>query len=140
MKIDGDLRAVIRAAEKAQNRAVSQSYKDDEVSKLIQDLLLRKPATKARIDKARKKLEILNKRQEALDEEFNKANDPFNEIGVCTDLMTISGKKSFEAAGGKLPIYMAGRWAYDRVIAELAAAEPKERQSILLKYGINWSE
>lgn len=139
MKIDVDLRAVIRAAEKAQNRAISRSYQEEEVSKLIQELLDKKPALKARIEKSRKKLDALNKKQEALDKEFEAANDVYNEIGVCSDLLTLSSKERFEKSGGKIPVFMNGKWSADRVIAELAAADPKDRQSILLKYGINWT-
>lgn len=136
MKIDGDLRAVIRAAEKAQPKTTSR--KSEEAAQAIKTLLTAKPGLRKKLDVTANKLKALHEKRDKLDEEIDKLVGQFNNVGITYDFNYISSKERFQEAGGVIPPYMNGRWKADEVISLLAAAEPEELHSILLKYGINW--
>lgn len=127
MKIDSDLRAAIRSAEKSQPDIDWQRRS-----------ALNRDAAKELVEKGRHATRFANavvmmKKAEELNRQ---ANLVFDSIGV-NDEFRIINEDAFAKAGGKYPMPMK-RWKYDHAIAELAKANPKEAKAILKKYGILW--
>lgn len=130
MKIDQDLRAAIRSADKAQpdNHDVRSNIQQA----AVEELFKRKPSTKQAWERAKRL------RQTASD--FgSRANAIESALGIsfyCSKF-NVRDEEAFAKAGGNMK--PAGkRWKFDAVMAELAAAEPKQLTAILKKYGINW--
>ena len=137
MKIDQDLRIAIRSAEKAQP-STDWSVRDAQNQKCIEEFMQRRPAKAAEINRhvlTIAKAEAAEKKaRAALCEGFGLRHDgtklSFSNCG--------GGSVAFLKAGGKLPPTQGRRWAFDTVMAELAAADAKQATAILKKYGINW--
>ena len=139
MKIDQDLRAAIRSAEKAQPQAASWEVKEQANKAAIADFLKRFPAKAKKVHSlvaSIKKAEAAEAAaRAALCDQFGLRH--YNnaiEFSKCGD-----GSAQFEKAGGKMPTAIKGLpWKFDAVVAELAAALPNQKKAILKKYGINW--
>jgi hypothetical protein len=142
MKIDADLRAAIKAAEKAQpSDFLSERAKVADAA--IQAFLKKRPAL-------RKKLALLLQSRESLLLSLQKRTNDLNELvypfglrikdnKVCESfLCDDDDAEKFTEAGGVIP-EMPKRWKADELIAKLAAADPKHRDSILKEHGINWN-
>lgn len=144
MKIDTDLRAAIRSAEKCQPSSDSSKKRDMDRA-CIAEFLNRFP-------KKKDKIRALIQREIDADVASSKARGDLckqfglrhyshgGEIQIESLEFANCGKGAgaFEKAGGKLPPIGVRRWAFDAVMAELAAADPKQAVVILKKYGINW--
>lgn len=141
MKIDQDLRAAIRSAEKAQPDVSNYEIRERAKTRAIEDFLKRCPSKAkhvaglvASIQKGEKMASDASKE---LCAKFGlRRYDNKLQFSRCGD-----GGDAFVKAGGKLPPdrVPGEKWKFDHVIAELAAAEPKDLKRILKKYGINWS-
>jgi len=129
MKIDNDLARAIRAAEKAQ----PNNYEIERVANAaaISDLLKRRPSVFAKLKQA----DAIALQREELSNQERAIRES---VGINCDRDRIYNETAFVKAGGKLPPESIKRWKYDRVMAELAAASPKDGQKLLKKYGINW--
>lgn len=142
MKIDADLRAAIKAAEKAQP-ADSWSERRKVTDAAIQAFLKKKPAL-------RKKLALLLQSRASLRSSIQKKKDEIDALlwplgltatddGICEAFVyDDENAEKFAKAGGVIPS-MPKRWKADALIAKLAAADPKHRDSILKEHGINWN-
>lgn len=130
MKIDSDLRAAIRCAEKSQpdNHTIRAKAREEALANFFKQ----HPAKSRRIASAAS----MRKEAKALNE---KACDIEAEMGLrgWNGAVEIANDDKFVKSGGKLKAN--GRaWKFDEVMSELAAAEPKQLKPILKKYGINW--
>jgi hypothetical protein len=142
MKVDHDLRQVIKAAHKHQI-PLSARQMEDIKQKAVQKFLNENPAYKREVTtlmkrKAKHKVEF-----DALSEKLDKLLQPVglddDHAGTKISLRSWGrGDLAFVEAGGDLSGVNKNKWEVDEVIAELAAAEPKEAVTILAKYGINW--
>lgn len=139
MKIDTDLRAAIRSAEKAQPQV--NRYEERRKSELaaIADLFKRKPALGAKArglaSTAAKADKIASAARAKLCDEYGLRadGDEFRFAG-CGNY-----EERFVKAGGKLPsLDKMERWNFDDVMAALAKADPKEGAKIIKRLGINW--
>lgn len=139
MKIDTDLRLAIKAAEKAQPQ---DGY--DARNKREQDAVIKFFA--AYPEKA-KRARLLSKQAAAAYARYQAADE-----AICKEfgLRRMGGSQSgfqlggcgaspnrFVKAGGKLPTRQV-RWSADNVMAQIAAATPKEGAKIIKSLGINW--
>lgn len=133
MIITTDLRAAIRSAEKKQpnrhgtNWELREKQKAEAFAKLTQSKKHKRVYAQAM---------VLRKESDRL---AQKAGGVFTSIGLSFDGSKIYDDVKFVAAGGVLPPTEKKPWTYDTVMAELAAADPKQGKAILKKYGINWS-
>lgn len=143
MKIDQDLRAAIRSAEKVQPNSNVDKWqlREEAAAEAIADFLKRYPSkakkVHALVAAMRKAAKAQKVAEESLCEQFGLRHyDNKLQFARCG-----AGSGAFEKAGGKVPppVVKGEPWKYDRVMAELAAAEPKQLKAILKKYGINWS-
>lgn len=137
MIIDGNLRAAIRSAEKSQPH---QNYelREKQEGESIAAFLKTNPAKAKRVHHLIRVEEAASKKaseaRSALCEDFGLRR----ESGKIKFAHCDEGKKNFVKAGGKLPEKAAQRFTFDKVMAEVAAADDKEAVVILKKYGINW--
>ncbi len=129
MKIDGDLRAVIRSAERVQKSNSSHDETRARHKKAIADLVESK-RLKPQIALALRRAEQAKKCNE-------EANQIFDKLGINCALDYIRDDEAFAKAGGKYP-FSPKKWSADVVIAELAEATPKQAPGILARYGIKW--
>lgn len=129
MKIDADLRAAVRSAEKAQ--PYSHELERAAAKRAIDDLCKRKPAVMAALRSAA----LISKKIDAL---WVENRTLLNRIGINKDGDHITDEQAFVKIGGKLPGPREIRWRFDRVMADLAAADAKEAAAILKQCGINW--
>jgi hypothetical protein len=134
MKIDNDLRCVIRAAEKTQKGRDSYEARNKRNSNAIVSFLKANPKKAKALRHAAKEILRLGKvikKHEAL----------ISECGLSREWDGVSLRlrceKTFQKAGGVIT-QSPDVWTANRVIAELAAADPKEGDRILRRYGINW--
>ena len=141
MKIDQDIRAAIRSAEKLQADTDSWEVRQTNEQKSIRDFFAAYPAkakrAKTLATTIRRAAKTLEDARGELCESFGlremreKGKDGFT-YASCD-----SERKKFEKAGGKV-VRRSERWKFDAVMAELAAATPDKLKPILKKYGINW--
>lgn len=143
MKIDTDLRLAIKSAEKLQPQDNwTERNKREQAS--IASLFGAKPHIHAKA----KKLAASIKRHRDAEEKAEKelcqsyglrARDGQSDyvtgftIGGCEN-----SSKAFEKAGGKI-ITKNAPWKFNAVMAQLAAATPKEGAKIIKSLGINWT-
>jgi|LakMenEpi03Aug12_release.lakeMendotaPanAssembly.Ray.scaffolds.fasta_scaffold191833_3 hypothetical protein len=137
MKIDQDLRAAIRSAEKAQP-STDYSVREKVNQECIDAFLKRFPAKAKAVNKLiadeLKAIAAVAAARKLLCEKFGLRHyDGKIQFANCGE-----GKGAFVKAGGKLPSAKAERWKFDVVMAELAAADAKDCRKILSKYGIKW--
>ncbi len=145
MKIDTDLRAAIRSAERCQPSSDHQKKRDADRA-AIADLLNRCPKKKSKIIALiQKEIDAdaaAKKAREDLCKQFGLRHYSHGGENIRLEELEFSncgkGGTAFVNAGGKLPPMGIRRWNFDEVMSELAAAEPKRLQPILKKYGINW--
>lgn len=140
MKIDNDLRQAIKAAHKRQ-LPLSSSQKQAIEHKAIQKFLDDHPILKREVT-------ILLKRKAKLVAELNPLRDKIDKWlhahGLDDDyegtriFLNRHRCQVFTDAGGDLSAIDHNKWEVDEVIAELAAADPKDQAKILRKYGIRW--
>jgi hypothetical protein len=126
MKIDQDLRLAIRAAEKVQ--PANERYNE----RAAIDAFLKK--NKA----ARKALERATVYRDKGAEYYKKAKAVMAKFGLDDDASYVVDHDTFGRAGGATAPQRSGRWVAEQVIGRLLAADPKDRQKILLEYGIRW--
>ncbi len=132
MKIDADLRAVIRSAEKAQPcRSLDYSQKAKAVESAIKAFMKANPKKASALKAAKKKYDKAKIDKEA-------AATFINSFGLRTTLTEFSHQGNFILSGGVPPKHIDEPWKYDAVVSELAAADPKDLKKILKKYDINW--
>ena len=137
MKIDHDLRQAIKAASETQKSKNSYQVRTEAAEAFLKS----NPKIADKLKRLRKI--TLDAREAAL-----KAREPYDELLAKIGLDECGGDDSyilgysdedqanFVKAGGVLS---AGHpWDYTRVMARLAAADPKDRDAILKEYGINW--
>ena len=132
MKIDADLRAVIRSAEKAQPQ---RSFNYNEKTKAVENAI--KAFMKANPKKA-SALKAAKKKYDKAKADKGAAESLINSFGLRTSLTDFWDKDNFKLSGGVLPKHVDPPWKYDDVVTELAAADPKNLKKILKKYDINW--
>ncbi len=135
MKIDKELRAVLLSASKiAKNNGIDWEAKHQAEEASIEALLKKKPELKKKLAKAQE----LYKQAEKL---TNEAAGLMDELGfsVANHGKRIRDIEAFRKAGGEFD-ELAGKekMNYDRIIVELAAADPAELDTILAKYNIKW--
>lgn len=141
MIISQDLRAAIRSAEKSQPSFGWQMLEEQNAA-TIEAFFKRYPAKAKRV-KALLKQEhdcylAYCAAGKALCEQYGLASTT-NEGVRTVKFAHCDGKKTnFVKAGGVLPAKPAERWKFDAVMAELAAADSKDAEKILKRYGINW--
>lgn len=141
MKIDQDIRAAIRSAEKVQANNDTWEVREKNQKKSISDFFAAYPVKAKR---ARQLAATITRTAKVLEDARKELCNSFGlreatEHGrqVFTFASCDSTRKNFEKAGGKV-VRKSERWKFDAVMAELAAAEPKNLKAILKKYGINW--
>lgn len=137
MIIDVNLRAAIRSAEKSQPH---QNYelREKQEGESIAAFLKANPAKAKRIHALIKTDEEASKKASEARSALCKDFGLRKESGKIKFAYCDEGKKTFVKAGGKLPTKAAERFTFDKVMAEVAAADDKEAVAILKKYGINW--
>ena len=145
MKIDQDLRSAINAAAKAQ-RDMSWRERITVIEKSVTAFLKGKTALVKKMNTLIAKGNALDTQRQAVTDQINKTLGP---LGLCVKQSEIGATFSdwgdnedadkFTAAGGVLPPAYKGNWKAEKLIAELAAADPSKRDAILKEYGINWS-
>ncbi len=138
MKVDSDLRAAIRAAEKAQPEITWETREKAE-REAIQDLFNRIPKHKR---KAQALVNSINRHRKELDSCHSKLRDLFG-IQLHDGKLQLHRREeylsNFEKAGGNLKFNEPKRrWRSESIIAELAAAKPAEAKAILKRIGIIW--
>ena len=101
------------------------------MTEAVNEFLKRKPA----VQKKRAHARALAARAKAL---YDRANALLEPYGIDREDGGIRSEEKFVKAGGKLPAPPHKRWSADTVIAELAAASPKEAKVILARYNIRW--
>jgi hypothetical protein len=130
MKIDTDLRAAIRSAEKAQPDKGWQARTEAEtkaIAKLLAD-------NKALGGKVRAEIAVIEKASKQME----RAGEYLESLGITKSLERIRDHELFVKAGGKVPL-MGKRWTFDEVMSKLAAVKTeREGKTILRKYGIHW--
>lgn len=130
MKIDADLRAAIRSAEKMQPQDDWES-RSRAAKETITALLKSR-----RYARAYQRALLQKKQGAAL---LDQANEFFRSLGLSSGADRIEDDQKFVKAGGALPPPPLRRWKFDTVMAELAAApDEKAGAKILQRYGINW--
>lgn len=138
MKIDTDLRAAIRSAEKCHPFNQDYEAKRAMEAKAIEEFFKRCPAK----GKLARKLAENALKAEADERQFRRMLCERFGLRHCDGRFRFAdcggGQGAFIKAGGRLPTKAAARWTFDAVMAELAAAEPKQLKAILKKYNINW--
>lgn len=138
MKIDQDLRAAIRSAEKTQP-SYGYQEKERQEDDAIKTFLAKYPPTAKAIAKLRadsiRHFKAFDAAREELCKRFGLRL--YGDANALKFAHCDDGKKAFIKAGGKLATKRV-QWRFDSVMAELAAAEPKQLTAILKKYGINW--
>lgn len=140
MKIDSDLRAAIRSAEKAQP-STDWQLRNQQEKDAIAAFLKAKPEIAKRIAFLYKKRETAQKVIEAANTELCKEYGlrfEYNKPGVLEFASCNNASERFTKAGGKFPKKDATRWKFDAVMKELAAADEKTGKAILKRIGINW--
>jgi hypothetical protein len=145
MKIDQDLRAVINAAAKAQPE-MGWSERSEIIAKAVAAFLKKRPALTKKVNSLIAKSRELQAKQLEVQEQIHKSLGP---LGLRASSNVIEGNFSdwaddrdadtFIAAGGVLPPPRKVKWKAEKLIAQLAAADPKNRDAILKEYGINWA-
>lgn len=139
MKIDHDLRQVIKAAHKYQ-APLTHSAKQAAIQRAIAKFLNDRPEIKREVT-------ALLKRKVKLREELKPVVDRLdpllrslglNDVYETTEITLRSSYDTFIRAGGDLSEITNHEWQVDEVIAELAAADPKDARKILSNYGIRW--
>lgn len=140
MKIDTDLRAAIRSAEKCQPVQNDYEARRKQEDATIADFFKRNPS---KAKKCRKLAEDAIK-AEALESSLRKKLCDHYGLRFGDQRFQFSNygganNAAFIKAGGRLPESTKHiRWTFDKVITELASAEPKQLKGILAKYGIKW--
>jgi len=139
MKIDHDLRQVIKAAHKHQ-RHLTHAEKAAAEARAIAKFLKARPITKREVTRLlKRKVKLANelapirKRIDAILHPLGLDDHYDGET-----LRLYSGYHTFTEAGGDLTEITHHEWEVDAVMAELAAADPKDARKILAKYGIRW--
>lgn len=136
MKIDSDLRAAIRSAEKTQP---SNNYEQRTKAKREAiEQLLNQPRHRAKVLRLNCLVERRKNAQELSGQLFQKIRNIYLELGLNYDGKDIDDHKVFVAVGGVSPDPKLSRWTFDQVMAELGAADPKDMNKILGRYGIRW--
>lgn len=138
MKIDQDLRAAIRSAEKAQANTDSWEVREANEKKSIREFFCTHPAKAKRARHLAATItrtaKILEDSREELCKSFGlreSGNEGFRYANCDSD------RKNFEKAGGKV-VRRLEKWRFDLVMAELAAAPCTQLKAIVKKYGIVW--
>lgn len=133
MKIDTDLRLAIRSAIAVQKLAKQNSWQERrDREKAAIDELIQRRNLKPKVKAAKKQLDRI---------EVSRAKVAlvFNELGISSELDYIRDDTKFIKAGGKL-IPPLKSLNFDGIMAELAAADPKQADHILKKLNIKWSK
>lgn len=138
MKIDQDLRAAIRSAEKTQLHYGWEEREKEEIDSINAFLAKHSGAAKhvrkLRADYIRH-YKAFDLAREQLCKTYGLKLTGDNNVlrfAGCD-----SAQQHFVDAGGKVPTKKQ-HWKFDVVMSELAAAESKDANRILRKYGINW--
>ena len=130
MIIPSDLRCAIRSAEKAQSKSYETRMKRE--AEAVAELFRRKPALSAQWKKAkalRERVTKLNAEAWAIEKSLG--------LSSHNDTVQIRDDNAFVKAGGRMK--PGDRpWTFDAVMAELAAAAPKEAAAILKRCNIHW--
>ncbi len=140
MKIDHDLRQAIKAAHKHQ-APLSESQKQKIRAEAVATWFNARPSLK-------KQVYSLLKKAKAHYDAYNTADDQIRKLLENTGLQRSMDEPKiyldhyrqdrFTRAGGDVSKIEHSEWQVDEVIAELAAADPKDAAKILAKYGIRW--
>lgn len=145
MKIDQDLRAAINAAAKAQPN-MGWCERSTIIEKSVAAFLKKKSALTKKVNVLIQKGKDLDTKRQAITDQIKKELGPFglcskrSDIGASfSDWVDNNDADKFTAAGGVLPPAYKGKWKAEKLIAELAAADPSKRDTILKEYGIDWS-
>ena len=145
MKIDQDLRAAINAAAKAQPE-YSYETESKQIQQCVDALFKKKPSVKRKADALLKESMALRDKKSVIDGRIGELLRPLGlrayDLRITANFrrdMDDEDAQKFMAAGGQLPPPSQRKWKAETVIARLAAAEPKSRDTILKEYGINWS-
>lgn len=140
MKIDTDLRAAIRAACNSSRRnANDRAHARQLEITALKNFFKTRPMVRARIDATHNRIVELESQVKAL-----RAESEVKGVGRCFydgDFpYSVSDHKQFAQAGGKLAEPDAhGRMSFDQIMAQLAAATPKEGAKIIAAMGIKWT-
>ena len=131
MKVDADLRAALRAAEKGQQRNFETREQKRKERKAALDVFLK--SSKPLAKKLKQAMADLRKAKA----QVAAAEATMDKCGVSSYSMDIDNDEEFRRAGGDIaPVHEA--WKAETVIAELLAAKPQRFKAVLAKYGINW--
>ncbi len=137
MKIDTDLRLAIHAAERSQRNSGVSAYQEryDQLNASVATFsegchgpMLRR--TLREIDEHGRRLTLLHGR-------LGKLGLQVHHHGAKTNL-AVSDERRYVKAGGVIPP-VRGVWRAADVMAELLAADPRQRDAILRRHGIDWS-
>ncbi len=128
MKIDSNLRQAIKACERCQSPPSFESQR--RAQKAVIEHVIKLPAHAAKVKAA---LGALAKAREITE----KAEAVFEALGISPELNQIEDEDLFRAAGGHLNARYQ-RWNFNKIVAEIAAADPAEARKILKRIGINW--
>lgn len=138
MKIDTDLRLAIKAAERAQPHDYDGRDKREQeaIARFLKDHPAKARRVRALAKKAKRCYAEYQKANALIHDGFGLQTSENRGSGFC-----ISGygpsQERFAKAGGKLPLKTT-RWKADNVIAQIAAATPKEGAKLIKNLGINW--
>jgi hypothetical protein len=145
MRIETDLRMAINAAARAQKEPSyeeRQKAEQDAIDKHVKKHAA--PVKKARALQA--KVEKLQAEIGRLNKEIVAILNPLGIEFTCRDSgpefelpWGDKAKENFVKSGGVLPPSDKRKWSADSVLKQLAAADPKDRDTILKEYGINWT-
>ncbi len=137
MKIDHDLRQAIKAAFEKQRYRNNSFEKREEA---VADFFKSCPTVSKKFKELKSKYLKIQAEAYKASQELQRFADQFGINNVHSKAPTVEdtveGAEKFRKAGGKWD--WKAPWKYNDVIAELAAADPKDAAKILAKYGIRW--
>jgi hypothetical protein len=134
MKIDSDLRAAIKAAEKFQPRD-SHEKRTERRSKALKAFYAKSPKAGG----IRRAAKLFAQASELNAEAYALIKDTGLYHYNSGRSLEINDEDAFEKFSG-IPIERPpGEWKAERVISELLATDPKDAAKMFKKYGINWS-
>lgn len=142
MKIDNDMRQAIKAAHKHQPEATTAA-RNQARQAAVDKFLAERPVFKRKVTQLVKEEVRLRTKLESTRDKLKELLEPIGldsyEGRVYLDRYNRhSREERFTQAGGDLSALTKMEWDVDAVIAELAAADPKDATKILAKYGIRW--
>lgn len=137
MRIETELRSAIKSAEKHQPQNQDWQRREKTEAEAIAEFKRTHQVAKASIARLVKESKAAADLAARLRKELCRRyglRECGTRLATCGDK---GGRARFIKAGGRLPKERK-HWTTDQVIAELVAADPKDGDKILRKYGINW--